>query len=116
MKYCNTCKYFRLALEGTAHAREKSFLREYLIGEGVGNCCLVIPNLGRLTNSSSSHYYNYYDKACDAYADSIGAVYGISDEEIDSYPPSFNSIHSYIRYIAKGGGPWEDALEKHIQQ
>lgn len=113
MKYCNTCKFFKLILEGTAHSREEGFLLNYLVGEGVGNCCLVISNLGSLTNSSSSHYYN---KACSAYEDSIGAVYGISDEELDSCPPSFNSIHSYIRYIAKGGGPWEDVLERNIQQ
>ncbi len=112
MKYCNTCKFFKLNLDRTALTREENFLLDYLVGEGVGNCCLI-SNLGSLSNSSNSHYYN---KACSAYADSIGAVYGISDEELDSYPPSFNSIHSYIRYIAKGGGPWEDILESHIQR
>lgn len=111
MKYCNTCKYFKF--QKAANTREESFLREYLEAEGVGVCCLVIPNLGGLTASSNSHYYN---KACSAYEDSIGAVYGISDEELDSYPPSFNSIRSYIRYIAKGPGPWEDILERHIKQ
>lgn len=114
MKYCNTCKYFRLASEGTAHTREDSFLNEYLVEEGVGVCCLAIPNLGRLTASCNSRWY--YSKACDAYVDSIGAKYGISDEEIDSCPPSFNSIRYYIRYIAKGEGPWEDVLERHIKR
>lgn len=106
MKYCNTCKYFRFDREG-------SVLYDYFLSEGAGICCLVVPNFGDLTNSCKSYYYN---KACPSYKDSIGAVYNISDEELDSYPPSFNSIHSYIRYIAKGPGPWEDILERSIKQ
>lgn len=115
-KYCNTCKYF--TLEKDIH----KLLYDFMIGEGFATCCAPCPEStalicevdGRKINFGGKCHHHYYNLACPMYKESIHSLFNVTTEEIESVPPYLHNIHTYLRYIAKGGGPWEGTLEKGI--